>query len=348
MPRVDAEDLRAFAERVLTAAGLAEDDVPATADGLVAASVRGVDSHGVFRLPQYVDCLQRGEINARPRVRLLDRRGATALVDADGGYGFRPSLLAGQLAVENAASSGIGLVGVRNSHHFGMAAIYTIRISEAGMIGLVTTTGVAIMAPPGGARPVVGNNPISCAVPRTPPHPPIVLDMALSEVAFGKIRLAAVENRPIPLGWAFDARGRPTTDPEEALRGGLLAPTGQHKGYGLSVIVEVLAGILTGSPFATAADAHGHREGGVGHIVISINPGAFGDTGRFYDGVEQLVAQIKAVPLAEGAAGVFLPGEPESNTAQVRLREGVPVSAELAERLGALAKQLGVAEPSWR
>lgn len=348
MLRSSPEDLRRFAERVLTAAGLAAEDVAPTAEGLVAASVRGVDSHGVFRLPQYADCLRRAEINPRPRVRVVQQRGATALVDADGGYGFRPSLMAVQLAVEIATSTGVGLVGVRNSHHFGMAAMYTTRVSDAGMIGIVTTTASPTMAPPGGARPVVGNNPISCAVPRTPPHPPIVLDMALSEVAFGKIRLAAVEKRPIPLGWAFDSHGRPTTDAEEALHVGLLGPTGQHKGYGLSVIAEVLAGVLTGSPFATDANAHGHRDGGVGHIVIAISPGVFVERDQFYDGVERLVTQIKAVPLAEGAKGVFLPGEPEWNTARVRGKDGVPISEELAERLTALAKQLEVEGPRWR
>lgn len=348
MPRADASQLRRFAERVLSAAGLAQEEVSVTAEGLVAASVRGVDSHGVLRLPQYADCLRSGEINPRPRVRVVDRRGSTALVDADGGYGYRPSLLAVQVAVEIAGSMGIGMVGVRNSHHFGMAAIYTIRISEAGMIGVVTTNGTPVMAPIGGVRTAVGNNPISCAVPRTPPHPPIVLDMALSEVAFGKIRLAAVEKRPIPLGWAFDSHGRPTTDPDEALRAGLLAPAGQHKGYGLSVIVDVLAGILTGSPSSTDASAHGRREGGVGHLVLAIQPGVFVEPDRFYGGVEQLVARIKAVPLAEGARGVFLPGEPEWNTAQARLKEGVPISDELAERLVALARQLGVDEPLWR
>ncbi len=206
MPQTGAEELRLFAERVLTAAGLAVDDVPATAEGLVAASVRGVDSHGVFRLPQYVDCLQRDEINPRPRVRVVDRHGATALVDADGGYGFRPSLLAVQVAVEIATSMGVGLVGVRNSHHFG----------------------------------------------------------------------------------------------------------------------------------------------GAGHLVIALDLGTFVEPARFYEGVERLVAQIKAVPLAEGAKGVFLPGEPEWNTAQVRRSEGVPVSEELAERLVALAKELGIEGPRWR
>lgn len=163
-----------------------------------------------------------------------------------------------------------------------------------------------------------------------------------------KIRLAAVENRPIPGNWAFDFQGRPTTDAAEALRAGLLAPTGRHKGYGLSVIVEVLAGVLTGSPFAADADAHGHRDGGVGHIVIAINPGVFVEPNRFFDGVERLVSQIKAVPLAGDAAGVFLPGEPEWNISQVREKEGVPISEELAKRLEALARELEIEGPGWR
>lgn len=348
MPRADPNELRKLAERILRAAGLDPDDAAVTADCLVAANLRGVDTHGVFRLAQYVETLRRDEVNPRPQIRVVERRGATALVDADGGYGFCPSLLAAEVAVEIASSMGVGVVGVRNSHHFGMAAIYTMRVSEARMIGIVTTTGSPVMAPPGGARPVVGNNPISCTVPRQAPHPPIVLDMALSEVAFGKIRVAAVEGRPIPPGWAYDSHGRPTTDPVEALRVGMLAPVGRHKGYGLSVIAEVLAGVLTGSPFGTDSDAHGHREGGVGHLVMAINPSYFVEMSRFYDGVERLVAQIKAVPPSEGGEGVYLPGEPEWNTSQVRRREGIPLSDKVAERLAALVEEVGVEKPRWQ
>jgi LDH2 family malate/lactate/ureidoglycolate dehydrogenase len=348
MPQARPDALRALAEQVLRAAGLQPDDAAVTADCLVAASLRGVDTHGVFRLAQYVETLRRGAVNARPQIRVVDRRGATALVDADGGYGFRPSLLAAEVAVDIARSMGVGMVGVRNSHHFGMAALYTMRVSQAEMIGIVTTTSQPVLAPPGGARPVVGNNPISCAVPRNPPHPPIVLDMALSEVAFGRIRIAAAEGRPIPPGWAFDSRGRPTTDAVEALRAGMLSPVGQHKGYGLSVIAEVLAGVLTGSPFGVDSDAHGRREGGVGHLVMAINPGFFLEPFRFYDGIEQLVSQIKAVPVTEGAERVYLPGEPEWHTSQVRAREGIPLSDELTRRLAALAEEAGGETPRWQ
>ena len=348
MPHANADHLREFAGRILRAAGLAAGDAQATADCLILANLRGVDSHGVLRLMQHVKTLGAGNVNPRPDVHVLRRRGATAIVDADGGYGFRPSLLAVEVAIELAGGLGVGVVGVRNSHHFGMAAIYTLRAAEAGFIGLVTTTGGPILAPPGGVRTVVGNNPITCAVPRRPPQPPICLDMALSQVAFGKVRLAAAEGRPIPPGWAYDAQGRPTTDAAEALRAQMLAPVGDYKGYGLAVIAELLAGVLTDSPFAQDADGHGLREGGCGHFVLALDLTHFLDRSRFYDGVERLVAQIKAVPLAEGSPGVYLPGEPEWNTMQVRQREGIPISEELAEQLAALAGQLGVSGPRWQ
>jgi LDH2 family malate/lactate/ureidoglycolate dehydrogenase len=166
--------------------------------------------------------------------------------------------------------------------------------------------------------------------------------MALSEVAFGKIRLAAAEGRPIPLGWAFDAAGRPTTDAVAALQAGLLAPVGQHKGYGLAVIAEVLAGVMTGSPFGLQSDAHGKADGGVGHVAIVIDPFWLVSRERFYSGIERLVDEIKSVPLAEGAKAVYLPGEPEWETLQARQAAGIPISSELADQLHALAERLHV------
>jgi L-2-hydroxycarboxylate dehydrogenase (NAD+) len=345
--RIDPDRLRGFAGRVLRAAGLDGEHAAVTAGGLVEANLRGVDTHGVFRLPQYVEAIRTGQVNPRPRVRVAGRRGATALVDADGGYGFGPSLLAADVAVEIARSHGVAAAGVRNSHHFGAAAIYALRVSNAGMIGLVTTNASPTMGPPGGVRPVVGNNPVACAIPRRAPRPPIVLDMAMSEVAQGKIRVAALEGRAIPPGWAYDARGLPTTDPVEALRAGLLAPIGRHKGYGLAVVSEVLAGVLTGSPFGAEADSHGRRAGGVGHLVMAIDPDHFLDREQFDAGVERLAEEIKAVPRAEGVEAVYLPGEPEWIAFQERRRSGIPLSREVARRLEALADEVGVERPRW-
>lgn len=347
MAHASASDLRDFAERVLGAAGLAPAHAAATAAGLVAANLRGVDSHGVLRLTQYVESITTGQIEPDPDVRVVQRRGATALVDAGGGYGFAPAQLAVGTAIELAREHAIGLVGVRGSHHFGMGASYVVRAAEAGFVGWLTTTSQPVVVPAGAAVPVLGNNPIAYALPRRAPHPPIVLDMALSEVAFGKIRLAAAEGRPIPLGWGFDADGRPTTDAAAALAAEALGPTGGHKGSGLAVVGEVLAGVMTGSPFALGSHAHMHRGGGVGHLVAAVDPAVYVTRDEYEDGVEQLVAELRSARRAEGVQEILLPGEIEQRTEEARLAGGIPVSAELTAKLAALAARLGVAPPAW-
>ena len=347
MASATAPELRDFADRVLRAAGLAPGHAASAAAGLVAANLRGVDSHGVLRLTQYVASIAGGEIETDPDVRVVFRRGSTALVDAGGGYGFAPAQLAMDTAIELAREHAIGFVGVRASHHFGMGASYVLRAAEAGFIGWLTTTSQPVVVPTGSAVPVVGNNPLAYAIPRRAPQPPIVLDMALSEVAFGKIRLAAAEGRPIPLGWGFDAQGRPTTDAAAALAAEALAPTGGHKGSGLAIVGEVLAGVLTGSPFGLASHAHAHREGGVGHLLTAIDPAVFVFQDEYEDGVEELVTQLKSATRAEGVSELLLPGEIERRTEETRRVEGIPVSDELTAKLAALAARLGVEPPAW-
>lgn len=347
MPNATPDQLRAFAERILLAAGLTPGHAAAAAHGLVAANLRGVDSHGVLRLTQYVQSIEAGEIEPDPDVRVVQRRGATALVDAGGGYGFAPAALAMDTAIELAREHAIGLVGVRNSHHFGMGALYAQRAAAAGFVGWLTTNSQPVVVPTGSAAPITGNNPIAYAIPRRAPHQPIVLDMALSEVAFGKIRLAAAEGRPIPLGWGFDAQGRPTTDAAAALAAEALGPAGGHKGSGLAIVGEVLAGVMTGSPFALASHAHLHRGGGVGHLVAALDPAVYVTREEFEDGVEELVAMLRGAPLADGVTEILLPGEPEQRTEDARRAGGVPVSAELTAQLAELATRLGVAPPDW-
>jgi L-2-hydroxycarboxylate dehydrogenase (NAD+) len=337
-----AARLTDFAEGVLAAIGLAEDESRLVAACLVEANLRGIDSHGLLRLIQYASAIERNEVNPRPQVRVERLHPSAALVDAGGGYGFRPAQMAMDLAVELATASGVGLAGVRNSHHFGMAAIYAERSSSAGLIGIVTTNTGPVMAPAGVTTPLVGNNPLAIAVPRRPPALPLVLDMALSGTAFGRIRLAAAEGRAIPLDWAHDRKGRPTVDAAEALAASLLAPIGGHKGYVLSVMLEVLTGILTGSRFGLDADAHSHREGGVGHLLIAIRPDLFVHRERFLESVEVLVAQLRSASTTQGVE-VLLPGEIEQRTREQRTAAGVPLSHELAGQLDGLAAQLGFA-----
>jgi LDH2 family malate/lactate/ureidoglycolate dehydrogenase len=249
-------------------------------------------------------------------------------------------MLACGLAANMATEHGVGVAGVRNSHHFGMAGLYAENLAEGGLAGIVLTNAQPIMAPPGIACPLLGNNPLAIAVPRAAPHPPLVLDMAMSQTALGRIRLAAAEGRPIPEGWALDAEGRPTTDAGSALAAGLLAPTGGHKGLALALMIDVLAGVLTGSPAGQDADAHGRPEGGVGHLVIALRTDLFVAREAFEARLEELLAGLRGKGTDD--APVVFPGDPEL-AAQERLRrKGVPVSDELAAGLDALAERLGV------
>jgi LDH2 family malate/lactate/ureidoglycolate dehydrogenase len=330
----DAAALEAFAARALAAMGMPEDHAQLTARCLVAADLRGMPGHGVLRLIQYADCIAAGEVRAAPDVRVLRREGATALVDADGGYGYAPTMLACDLAAELAGAHGLAVAGVRDSHHFGMAGLYAEALAERGLAGIVLTNAQPIMAPQGISTPLLGNNPLAIAVPRAAPYPPLVLDMAMSQTALGRIRLAAAEGRPIPDGWALDEDGRPTTDAARALAAGLLAPAGGHKGLALALMIDVLAGVLTGSPAGRDADAHGRIDGGVGHLVIALRTDLFSD--RFADGVEELLAGLRA------SGPVVFPGDPEHAALQRGRRDGVPVSGELGARLDELAAGLGV------
>lgn len=347
MPRISQADLTRFADAVLRAAGLATADASATAAGLAEATARGVVSHGVARLPQYVRSIRAGEINRQPDVRVVATRGATTLVDADGGYGFRPSTVAMTEAVRLAGEYGVGMAGVRNSHHFGAAALYTGRAAEAGMIGVAMSTAKARIAPTGAKQAVLGNNPLSVAVPRPHPHPPVLLDIALGQVAIGKLRLAADAGESVPLDWGFDADGRPTTDPLQIINGGLLAPIGGHKGYGLALMLEILAGVLTGSPFGLAADPHHQRAGGVGHLFLAIEVSSLRDRGSFDTDLADLVGQVRAAPPGAGQPSVALPGDGSAARAAASRDAGVPVASPLAADLDRLAAELAVASPQW-
>jgi LDH2 family malate/lactate/ureidoglycolate dehydrogenase len=320
-------------------------DAQAAARGLVSANVNGVDSHGVLRLSQYVASLAAGDINATPDVVVTRNDGPTASVDADGGYGYRPSFLAADILCDIVSRFGVGVVGVGNSHHFGMAGLYTRYIASRGFIALAWTNASAKIAPTGSVTPTLGNNPLSWAVPRRAPEPPIVLDMALSTVAFGKIRLARAEGRPIPSDWGLDAQGAPTTDAEIAFQAGMLAPIGGYKGYGLSLVGEVLAGCMTGSPFGIRGEPHGNVRGGVGHFFMAVRPDLFVSMDDFEASVDQLVADVRAAEVAVPGGSVYLPGEIEAATSGVRTSGGIPISAELAAQLVDLATSLDVAVP---
>jgi LDH2 family malate/lactate/ureidoglycolate dehydrogenase len=336
--QVRASCLIDFATSILTGVGMRVEDAKLASECLVEANLSGVDGHGVMRLPQYVSSITRGAINLEPVVRVVRASGATALLDADGGYGFAPTRLAVDMAISLAHASGIGAVGVTNSHHFGMAALYVRRAAASRCIGICTTNGRPVLAPPGGLSPVVSNNPVAIGVPRDDADAPFVVDLAFSESSWGKISLAAAEGRSIPNGWAFDRAGRHTTNPADALASEMLAPIGGHKGYALALALDALAGALTGSNVGASADGHGS---GCGHLVIAVDPSFLAGNARFKAGMRSLADDIYAVPL-RGGGMAHVPGDGAAALRVERAAKGIPISQQLLTSLNGLANELGL------
>lgn len=341
----EADELQRFVREASLRAGVPEEQLPYLADALVEASLRGIDTHGVYRLPAYVRGFLAGQINPAPEVRVVQGRGATTVLDGDNGLGVVVGQLAMDTAVASARQHGTGVVAVRNSNHSGMLAIHVMRATSARMIGHFVSNAPPFMAPWGGVEATLSNGPIAWAIPRAGADP-IVLDMACSAVARSRVRLAATEGREIPLGWALDADGRPTRDASEAMEGSIV-PMAGHKGYCLAVINEVLAGALTGARLASEMSTSFLAEGattldswGAGHFAQAIDVEAFGAAGAFESRVDQLALSLRgsATPPNE----VLLPGEPETRTRDERLRSGVPLSPQVVEQLDLLASEQGI------
>lgn len=346
MDRFDAAVLRDFAARVFQAAGLSAPDAAISADCLVAADLRGTHSHGVIRLPFLVRRLALGGANPAPRRRLIRDAAAMAVLDGDGGLGAVTAHHAMILAMDKAAEAGVGLVVARNSDFIGTCAYSAMLALERGMIGLTWTNGAPGMAPWGGARNGVGNNPLGIAVPAGE-APPVVLDMAMSVSAGGKIRLAAKRGESVPQGWILDSEGRDTQDPEALAAGGTLLPLG-HKGFGLAVMGEILAGILGDAailheipPWFSAPE----RAVANGHLHLAIDIAAFREPGGFRRRVDEMAGTLKAMPVRDGTDEILLPGERAARTEAAQRRDGIPVPPEIVLDLNLLAESYGIPAP---
>lgn len=345
--RMPQDALHGFCVSALAACGLSQADARDVAAVLVFADKRGIASHGCSTLPGYVHHLRAGTLNPRPDVRLVSDTAACAVVDGDGGLGAITAIRCARLAVEKARACGIGCVGARNSNHFGAAAYYALIMSEAGMIGEVVSTAPPVMAPTGGRGRVLGNNPYAVAVP-TRDDPALVLDMATSVAAGRKVIGAAEAGHPVPEGWLLDALGNPSTDPGDFLRGGALLPFGGHKGFGLSLVFEVLAGVLTG---AGPDGPTGERTGGapapdgIGHLFRATDIAAFMPRDAFLDRMEGLRQRMKAARAAPGARDVVIPGERAHAEQATSDRLGVPIGQETLDALAKLASILGISPP---
>ena len=338
------QDLITFCTQILEAAGVETDDACTTAEALVSADLRGVFSHGCIRIEGYVRCIQTGGIKAKATYSVETEGDAYALVNAGQGLGIPVSVFAMELAKEKAKKAGIAVVNVRNSHHHGACGYYALMCARDGMIGLAMSTGDPIMAAPGSADAVIGNNPFSYAVPAGK-YRAICYDVAMSVVAAGKISIAADRGEKIPEGWLLSPEGIPTTDPADINRGGVLLPFGGYKGYGFSIMVESLAGILSGAALLKDIHAWNHNpnaSGDVGHCFVAINPKLINFALDISAQAERMIEQLAEAKKAPGASRIYFPGQIENEKEEEALKIGIALPEPSKNALERAAKMVGI------
>lgn len=331
-----------YGAALLRAVGTRPGDAEKIMTFLVEANCRGIDSHGVARLPFYVRRIVKGVMNPRPRPRTIRERGACALWDADNGLGVLVGQAAMARAVRMARRFGSGTVVVRNSNHYGAAGLHCEAAAARGLIGLSTSNGEACLPPWGGRRPFFSNNPFALAAPTR--SFPVIVDFATSAAARGNIMLARQTGAPIPEGWALDADGRPTTDPAVAMAGSLV-PIAGPKGYALAMALDILCGLLGGGaygPHVKSTFTNWTEPTGTSHFFQAIDPAAFMSRRAFLDRMDEVVAGIAAAPRAEGADPIRVPGERRYRLAAERRRHGIPLHPRIVEELHSLAREIGV------
>lgn len=342
--RFDSTKLAKFCVTVLEKAGVPGENAAMVADSLLAANLRGVDTHGVTRLPIYVDRLLAGLTNGRTQGAIVSEAGSTAVYDGQDGLGQVVGTKGMQLAIKKAESQGVGMVALRNSTHFGTAAYYAMMALPHDMIGLSLTNSPSLMVPWGGKRPFFGTNPLAIAVPAGEEQP-FVFDMATSVVARGAIILAAKKGDPIPPTWAVNAEGEPTTDAKVANEEGALLPLGGHKGFGLAMAIEVMVATLAGGPFGPhIGELYNNptRAQGVGHFFGAIRIDNFRPAREFKADMDAMIREVKAQPRAKGVEKIMVAGEPEYNTEQDRRKKGVPLSDAVVNDLTKLGTKVGL------
>ena len=343
--RVTTASLRAYGVEAFTRAGLPEEGAAEVTEVQLEANLRGQPTHNMGGVPGYCKRMRGGQINTRPRFGILRESPVSLQLDGDNGPGQWIGAVAVRHAIRKASASGVGIVVAQHSNHYGAAGHYAWMAAQEGLIGLTTTNGGLVLAPWGGVTPTFGNNPLGVGIPAGK-HPPIVLDIAMSVVAQGKIALAIAEGKPIPRGWLMDKRGRITTNPED-FREGIGVPIAEHKGYGLTLVMETLAGLLTGAGFG---HDHGReitrdqsRSPDLGHFFLAINPEMFMGADEFKGRVDRMIEEIKSSELAEGSSGVMVSGEPEMRARAANLEAGtVPLLPSTLRALQKYAEEAGL------
>jgi LDH2 family malate/lactate/ureidoglycolate dehydrogenase len=340
--KVQADRLNEIAIDILKGLQADEGEAAIVADALIKAELRGIDTHGVHLLTLLPERLEAGMLQIPTILTVLQESGATALLDGGNGLGQAAAHRAMGISIRKAKEFGIGCCLVRNTNNIGMLSVYTLMAAREKTVGIVMANAAAAMSPWGGTEPFFGTNPLSIAVPGEAGAAPVVLDMSSTVVARGKIRRANRLKEDIPLGWAFDQTGTPTTDPAAALKGTLM-PIGGPKGYGLALMIDVLAGMLSGSLYGPEIRTFHQLEGptGVGVFTLAVEIERFMPLGQFTALFRTYLASIKASRKAKDVSRIYLPGEIEYEKEQKSLNEGIEVGPATAGKLNALLEKFG-------
>jgi L-2-hydroxycarboxylate dehydrogenase (NAD+) len=344
-PRVQFDALRSFIHAAFVKHGLPDADALQVAQLMAEADLQGSDGHGVIRLPMYLKRIKAGGMNVKPKIQVVHERAAMAVVDGDNGMGHLVVSKAVDIAIAKARVAGVAWVNTRNSNHAGPASLYSRKPLEHDMLGLYFAVGNANHLPPwGGMDMLLSTNPISAGIPAGD-EPPVVLDMATTVAAYGKVKAKAKRGEQMPEGWMIDRQGKPLTDPTRAAEGFLL-PIGEHKGYGLALIVGLLAGTLGGAAMGRDVvdfNADHVTKTNTGQAILVIDLSAFGDPAQFKHSVDAIVRDIRNSERLPGVERIWLPGEQSHGKRASYAAQGIPLMDALVTELQALAKDIGIA-----
>ena len=340
------QDAIAFITAVLSSVGVPLTDAQSVAHLMVQSDLAGADGHGIFRLPAYVKRIQAGGVNLHPQIRIERERGGTILLNGDNALGHLVMARSVDLAIQKSREHGVCWIGSHHGNHSGAASVYVRMLAERGLIGIYMAVGNANhMAPWGGVDLLLSTNPIAIAVPAGKNRPIVLLDMATTVAAYGKVKLAAQRGTSIPEGWMMDQFGNPIVDPARASEGSLL-PIGGYKGYGLALMISLLAGSLNGAAAGKdTIDFNAHHDviTNTGQALIAVDPDAFGERELFTQRVCAVVDDIKRSKPLPGKEQIKVPGEGSAESILRRSKEGIPVASELLKALNKCAVECGVA-----
>ncbi len=350
--RFDATEIKKWTSDVFEKLGAPADDARMTTDALIHADLMGIDSHGLNRSTNqnYFGGLKSGAINAKASPEIVHEASSTAVIDGQNGLGPVASTVAMDLAIAKAKETGAGFVSIRGSNHYGAASHYSMMALPHDMIGFSMTVGGLGVVATGGKGRRIGINPMSVAAPADSSDP-FILDIATSVVAAGKLELARMKEIPVPTGWIVDSEGKSTNDPNEFWKGGAILPlggmldTGGYKGYGLSVMIDILAGVLSGGGFAGEL-RESVSSGGTCHFQGALANNAFGSVENFKANMERMIAYLKATEPSDGSTGVLVHGEKEVRAERERALKGIPYHRDVVERLEVFATEVGLPLPA--